>query len=266
MKLVTFGCSFTDYGWPTWADIMAYDLGCEYENWARSGLGNQGISKRVMSKVLTGLDKDDIVIIQWSFNAREDRFIRNQWVTGGSVFNDHGIYGKDFVQKYWDRDNDLINSVHARLSAEAILRENLKFQFAVDDNDDSDIRGHGTKSISTFFSEKIIPIPIFSGTSAPFNSMHKCDRHPDPKFWLNYLDTVIYPALGYELKQQTRDKVNEIYTELMQHVIHAYSTYRSPETVSSYMHTKSDEITKKMGFKQNKIGVPCSDLNTAILF
>ncbi len=41
MRLITFGCSFTDYSWPTWADIIARDLDCEYENWAIGGGGNQ---------------------------------------------------------------------------------------------------------------------------------------------------------------------------------------------------------------------------------
>ena len=48
MRLIVFGCSFTDYAWPTWADIIAYDLGCEYENWAQGGGGNQQIARRAL--------------------------------------------------------------------------------------------------------------------------------------------------------------------------------------------------------------------------
>ena len=43
-RLITFGCSFTDYSWPTWADIIALDREVEYENWAIGGGGNQQIA------------------------------------------------------------------------------------------------------------------------------------------------------------------------------------------------------------------------------
>ena len=41
-RLFTFGCSFTSYHWPTWADILGreYDY---FENWGRSGGSNQFI-------------------------------------------------------------------------------------------------------------------------------------------------------------------------------------------------------------------------------
>jgi hypothetical protein len=41
-RLFTFGCSFTQYIWPTWADILAREFEY-YENWGSSGAGNQYI-------------------------------------------------------------------------------------------------------------------------------------------------------------------------------------------------------------------------------
>ena len=35
-RLFTFGCSFTQYWWPTWADILGYQHDF-YENWGRCG-------------------------------------------------------------------------------------------------------------------------------------------------------------------------------------------------------------------------------------
>ena len=40
-RLFTFGCSFTDYRWATWANILAYELDCEFHNFGKSGAGNQ---------------------------------------------------------------------------------------------------------------------------------------------------------------------------------------------------------------------------------
>ena len=40
-RLFVFGCSFTQYRWPTWADIIAKDNPhLEYFNTANSGAGN----------------------------------------------------------------------------------------------------------------------------------------------------------------------------------------------------------------------------------
>lgn len=41
-RLFTFGCSFTNYMWPTWADILAIEFD-SYRNWGRIGAGNHFI-------------------------------------------------------------------------------------------------------------------------------------------------------------------------------------------------------------------------------
>jgi hypothetical protein len=46
-RLFTFGCSFTRYLWPTWADILAEDIPY-YENWGCGGAGNLYISNAIM--------------------------------------------------------------------------------------------------------------------------------------------------------------------------------------------------------------------------
>lgn len=48
MRLFTFGCSYTRWHWPSWADIIARDIGCHYENWAEPGLGNVGIQHKML--------------------------------------------------------------------------------------------------------------------------------------------------------------------------------------------------------------------------
>ena len=38
-RLFTFGCSVTEFIWPTWADILGREFDY-YENWGRVGAGN----------------------------------------------------------------------------------------------------------------------------------------------------------------------------------------------------------------------------------
>lgn len=90
-RLFTFGCSFTQWNWPTWADILAknYDY---FENWALSGIGNQAIAERISECVLANkLTKDDTVIVQWTDFHRFDAHRHSSptspaaWRQGGSL-------------------------------------------------------------------------------------------------------------------------------------------------------------------------------------
>ena len=63
-RFFAFGCSFTNYYWPTWADIIGQDSNF-YENWAQPGAGNHFIFNSIMFssmvyvllKVVTNLPK-----------------------------------------------------------------------------------------------------------------------------------------------------------------------------------------------------------------
>jgi len=109
-RLFTFGCSFTEYIWPTWADI----LGCGfeyYENWGRSGAGNQYIFNALIECHLRNqLTKDDTVIIMWTSSDREDRYINNMWQTPGGLTN-QTFYDKTFVSKYYDQRGSIIRDL-----------------------------------------------------------------------------------------------------------------------------------------------------------
>ena len=89
-RLFTFGCSFTQWNWPTWADILGknYDL---HENWGISGIGNRAISQRISECVLKNtLTDQDTVIVQWTDYHRFDQHIKDlfpesSWRLGGSL-------------------------------------------------------------------------------------------------------------------------------------------------------------------------------------
>lgn len=107
-RLFTFGCSYTYYMWPTWADLLSveYDY---YENWAQSGLGNRAIAERLSEcHVKNNFTKDDTVIIQWSTHLRYDwhneQFITGQyngWQTHGNAFS--GVNALNYDNKWYHR-------------------------------------------------------------------------------------------------------------------------------------------------------------------
>lgn len=121
---MTFGCSFTKYHWPTWADIVLKqaDLeGFETDNWGHSGGGNLFIAVQVQHAIASGLLKaGDHAFISWTSFAREDRIVNNSWLMVGNIFN-QSAYSQDWVEKFADvefytiRDCALINATRLAL-------------------------------------------------------------------------------------------------------------------------------------------------------
>ena len=96
--LWTFGCSFTKYHWPTWADIIleqAKRSGIDGDNWGMPGVGNLFIAMQVQHAIVKGLLKaGDHAFISWSTLSREDRLVDGKWITPGNIFNQN-TYGNE---------------------------------------------------------------------------------------------------------------------------------------------------------------------------
>lgn len=121
MKIWVFGCSFTRYYWPTWADILRWsNPNIEVVNMAEMGLGNQRIFWRMQEAKLKGYIADsDLTIAVWAAWHREDRFVDDQW-TVGNIFNS-GKYCDTFINKYWDEHLDIIRNASSIISANDLL-------------------------------------------------------------------------------------------------------------------------------------------------
>jgi len=88
MRIFAFGCSLTQYFYPTWADIVLahyQELGYETFNWGKSGAGNQYIFTKIFeANTLHKFTSDDIVLVQWTSMFREDRYHEdNGWYCPG---------------------------------------------------------------------------------------------------------------------------------------------------------------------------------------
>jgi len=75
-RIFTFGCSFTDYVWPTWADMILY--GNEGFNMGIRGVGNEAILYRLLEVDRKyKLNNEDTVIIIFTTPIRWDLIISN---------------------------------------------------------------------------------------------------------------------------------------------------------------------------------------------
>jgi len=92
LRIFAFGCSLTQYFYPTWADILIHQYksqGYEGSNWAKSGAGNMYINTRLWeANTVHKFNKDDIILLQWSSMFREDRYHMGKgWWTPGNFNN-----------------------------------------------------------------------------------------------------------------------------------------------------------------------------------
>lgn len=136
MRIFAFGCSLTQYFYPTWADILIYQYksrGYQGSNWARSGAGNQYINMRLWeANTVHKFNKDDVILLQWSSMFREDRYhMGHGWWTPGNfsgltMDNEGMVLNNFFYKTKWQwadmihcvmRDCATISSTHKALDA-----------------------------------------------------------------------------------------------------------------------------------------------------
>lgn len=122
-RLFSFGCSFTSYRWPTWADIAGKNFDV-FENWGQGGGGNAFIFYSLCEAIKrNSIGPSDTVAIMWTSISREDRWTeKHGWLTLGSIYN-QDEYDAEFVKKYADprgyliRDLALISAAKTMLSS-----------------------------------------------------------------------------------------------------------------------------------------------------
>lgn len=99
-RFFAFGCSFTNYIWPTWADIIGQDIEV-YQNWGLPGAGNHYIFNSIMEcDTRHHFNQHDLVIVMWSAIEREDRYSNNKWLTAVSIDDKKELYGNQWVKHY----------------------------------------------------------------------------------------------------------------------------------------------------------------------
>ena len=192
-RLFTFGCSFTNYRWSTWADCLAPEFD-SFENWGQSGAGNEFIFNSVMeADQRQQFGPQDTVMVCWTTSIREDRYVNERWHTLGNMFS-CPIYNKDYLATHVDERGLLIKTL-AYIKAVKTLLENRQVQWkflSVDQVDSLNIYQDVIDSIAPSYHAV-----LFKNGWPDRNG----DPHPSPAEHLAYLDTVLP---GWVTKESTR--------------------------------------------------------------
>lgn len=226
-RFLSFGCSFTDYHWMTWADIISEEISESYK-YAQAGAGNFYIFQSFNEALIHHkICKDDLVMIMFSNVTREDRFTKNRgWITPGNLYY-QDEYDKNFIDKflchhgYLMRDLNIANSLKTMLDyigCDYALMSIVPFQSLKSDS----LLIENIEYLENFYKDilkEILPSPFEIIFNFDWNSRKRrpqyhvswkkekyIDNHPTPEEHLEYLK-LIFPNVRFS--QNTLKKVQE---------------------------------------------------------
>jgi len=209
-RLFTFGCSFTSFLWPTWADIIAYDLDIPYENWGMAGMGNVGIATRMLECDLkNNFTENDLILVCWSSFHREDRVMSDGfWHLGGNIFNDYKFFGKKWLKKYWTENNDIVKNCTAIISSNKMF--NIPFQSYMTDyegaafQEDPSSPNYNFQEYDYYLNSMPDPRIVFDDGRINKTGFDKTviDNHPDIQTHLTHSQLTL-KHMGMEIKNET---------------------------------------------------------------
>lgn len=121
-RLFAFGCSFTDYIWSTWPEILALELELPFYNYGKRGAGNQFIANAIMQADANfNFTENDLIVVCWTNVCREDKWVNGLWITPGNIYT-QGIYDNSYVKKFADPDGFLVRDTATIAMTDAFLK------------------------------------------------------------------------------------------------------------------------------------------------
>jgi hypothetical protein len=220
-RLFAFGCSFTQYFYPTWADVLykSMDPAIPFYNLGRSGGGNVFIANRLTeANRKYQFTETDLVVLMWSTYCRLDFYNSGDllvepcnkhgvgWITAGNIYTQKTI-SEEVIKRIGDpnwfmiRDFSIMDLTTTYL--ESLPCDHIKFMSVpLDFNSSQNVEmGDLSNSIvDTYkFLESKYPMSMFEHMgrtwtgkikywdSATGNTEPTTDYHPTPVDYANYL-------------------------------------------------------------------------------
>lgn len=260
-RLFTFGCSFTQWWMPTWANILSYDLDIPTYNYGLCAAGNQYIFNSLMqADCFYKFNEDDLIMICWTNISREDRYKEGQWIVSGNIYSAEPLYDKTYIKKWADeygyavRDFALIKASWEFLNSKKCQFHFLKMlDFSrTNQKDPSD-----TKDISTledfygFYIDQIedsfYKVLWNNDLDAKIRidkNIHPkyVDMHPLPSEHLSYLTSVF----DHNFKDETKTKISEIEIEIKKNIVDTLNNGKSIQEcmIKNYQFGRLETIDK----------------------
>lgn len=207
-RIFIFGCSFTQYAWPTWADILKWDSLIPVFNYGLSGMGNVGISHKILEADLKHqFTEEDSIYILWTTWHREDRVIDGEWKRFGNVYN-NPYYKKDFYKYCCDSDFFVKNS-SAIINVNKQYKNLIKFQGHINPLNEI-LPDNISKNYPSLYNFYIPHLPNNHIFFSPRNRYNSFDEHPTVLDHMNFLENVI----NYKISKSSKKYFYNIHKKL----------------------------------------------------
>ena len=221
-----FGCSFTEYQWPTWATILQKDLDVPVYNWGLCGIGNRGIlSKMVQADVKYNFTDEDLILVVWTSWTREDRYIQGHWRNHGNLLN-QDFYDRNFISRYWDWENDIINNSTCIITANlaykpwlngSIVKTDKPQDLYIPNQTDKDrIELQNQRNMIDFYVPRLPKMQYFDMNENSYYNNTTTDGHPDIMLHKRFVLEKIYQPLGIQMKPTTEQDIKTFYDHAVQ--------------------------------------------------
>ena len=224
-RFFAFGCSYTDYPWATWADLLCHHYhleGWEVYNYGNSGQGNQHVlDSLVQADVKHNIDDEDVICVLWSSWAREDKLWpiqgdipgRVKFGKYGSIVNANEPIAQDFVRSHFLLENYIMKNITAIVAANRAYNINYQSHITSNEEYDDKAKDQGDELLKEFCNFK--PENRFYDTTDQaytaerrfaYEQMPQIsanDGHPPPGAHLAFVKHKVAPALGITLRPES---------------------------------------------------------------
>jgi hypothetical protein len=235
-RIFAFGCSFTGYIYPTWADIIYKSMSpdVKFYNFAKSGGGNVFIANRITeANRKFNFTDTDLVVVLWSTHARIDYYSSEfGWQTPGNIYT-QDMLSKETVRELEDtnwfliRDLsviDLTTSYLNNLPCGTIKLMSIPYDYELSRHQLTipPLTASIINTYSSYLNEEYPNISLFEfmnfkwSSSIKYKHPHFPDRdefvdyHPTPVDYVNYLIKCNVP-----LSQQAIDYAHESLAKML---------------------------------------------------
>lgn len=205
MKFQTYGCSYTEYFWPTWVNFLQTTH--KVDRYGSPGIGNTRISQLILDNA----DKTCAQIVMWSGFDRVDR--------DDNKYIETNMGSGKYMGIYITLETLMANTIEAIYKTNKFCEDNdisifnfLAFPLELGENKSTvKIQHHLYESLPKF-SESL---SMFCIDNPKKYSVE--DNHPSPIQHYQYLNTVMLPLIGIDcidINNQTLEDIEKKFTSL----------------------------------------------------
>lgn len=211
-RLITSGCSYTQYCWNTWADYLATAFE-QHIQLGQAGMDCARIARGILDQDLT---ESDNVVICWTGFDRFNYLSNDQWQGLGSVLGN-----KDFFAKYYSCQERFASMYDAMtlVDLDSRLRGYKVYHFSafpwllgeIEKNIDPENfkRSKFRNLNSLYMSNDLETFKLHINDTRTNHKYNSDDDHPTPECHYRWLKKVVMPVLGIDIDLDDRVKLDQ---------------------------------------------------------